>query len=321
MSKTLVIYHKNCMDGLGSAAAYKLLFKNGTEHEVIFKAVQHGTPEKEEFLKNLSEDERDCNELVFLDFSLDKKQIIEASKVFEKIMIIDHHKTSQEDLSDQEVLDIENLELIFDMSKSGALLTWEYVNKITPIDEDIPFIFVQYIQDRDLWQWKLKDSKEFSEGLRMEIDRRKKKIELNILNQEEREIQAFLDVCFYPLEDIIGTGKILIEKTDMMVDAKTNEKKLFPVWFGDIEVLMLNATENISEIGNAICLKYNKPACMYFITETGRVVFSLRSTDDLPDASKIAKAYGGGGHRNACGFSGDLLLLNDLLNDNTLLKK
>jgi oligoribonuclease NrnB/cAMP/cGMP phosphodiesterase (DHH superfamily) len=82
------------------------------------------------------------------------------------------------------------------------------------------------------------------------------------------------------------------------------------------EVLMLNATENISEIGNAICLKYNVPAMMYFILETGEVIFSLRSTDDLHDVSKIAKAYSGGGHRNACGFKGDLNLLGMFLSGN-----
>ena len=32
-------------------------------------------------------------------------------------------------------------------------------------------------------------------------------------------------------------------------------------------------------------------------------MFSLRSTDDGLDVSEIAKQYGGGGHRNASGFT------------------
>jgi nanoRNase/pAp phosphatase (c-di-AMP/oligoRNAs hydrolase) len=42
-------------------------------------------------------------------------------------------------------------------------------------------------------------------------------------------------------------------------------------------------------------------AACYWDTPNGRV-FSLRSTDDGPDVSEIAKRYGGGGHRNASGF-------------------
>jgi hypothetical protein len=52
----------------------------------------------------------------------------------------------------------------------------------------------------------------------------------------------------------------------------------------------LMATEHASKIG--VC---------YWDTPSGRV-FSLRSTDDGPDVSEIAKLYGGGGHKNASGF-------------------
>lgn len=42
-------------------------------------------------------------------------------------------------------------------------------------------------------------------------------------------------------------------------------------------------------------------AACYWDTPNGRV-FSLRSTEDGPDVSEIAKSYGGGGHKNAAGF-------------------
>ena len=43
-------------------------------------------------------------------------------------------------------------------------------------------------------------------------------------------------------------------------------------------------------------------AACYWDTPKGRV-FSLRSTDDGADVSEVAKQYGGGGHRNASGFT------------------
>jgi oligoribonuclease NrnB/cAMP/cGMP phosphodiesterase (DHH superfamily) len=43
-------------------------------------------------------------------------------------------------------------------------------------------------------------------------------------------------------------------------------------------------------------------AACYWDTPKGRV-FSLRSTDEGADVSEVAKQYGGGGHRNASGFT------------------
>jgi nanoRNase/pAp phosphatase (c-di-AMP/oligoRNAs hydrolase) len=37
--------------------------------------------------------------------------------------------------------------------------------------------------------------------------------------------------------------------------------------------------------------------------DTVTVSFSLRSSDDGEDVAEVAKQYGGGGHRNASGFT------------------
>ena len=55
-----------------------------------------------------------------------------------------------------------------------------------------------------------------------------------------------------------------------------------------------------SDAGNLMANGERFAAC-YWDTFEGRV-FSLRSTDKGIDVSAIAKAYGGGGHRNASGF-------------------
>lgn len=43
-------------------------------------------------------------------------------------------------------------------------------------------------------------------------------------------------------------------------------------------------------------------AAMYAETEKG-VIWSLRSRNDGVDVSEVAKRYGGGGHKNAAGFT------------------
>lgn len=60
-----------------------------------------------------------------------------------------------------------------------------------------------------------------------------------------------------------------------------------------------------SEAGNIMTV--GEPfAAVYHDTKDGKRAFSLRSTDAGEDVSLIAAKFGGGGHRNAAGFSIDL---------------
>jgi oligoribonuclease NrnB/cAMP/cGMP phosphodiesterase (DHH superfamily) len=65
----------------------------------------------------------------------------------------------------------------------------------------------------------------------------------------------------------------------------------------------INLTENISEYNSLILDTYFAIpfSASYFIKE-GKKIYSLRSRGDF-DVSVIAKAFGGGGHKNAAGFS------------------
>jgi oligoribonuclease NrnB/cAMP/cGMP phosphodiesterase (DHH superfamily) len=71
-----------------------------------------------------------------------------------------------------------------------------------------------------------------------------------------------------------------------------------------VDCAVLNCTGEISEIGNTLALTYPCVA-MWFETETGEIVYSLRSSAENPDhvdVSVIAKCFGGGGHKHAAGF-------------------
>jgi uncharacterized protein len=69
------------------------------------------------------------------------KELIQ--KVKYHLIVIDHHKSAMIELHD-----ISNTH--FDMTKSGAMLSWEFFH---PGKE--PPKFIRYIQDRDLWKWEL----------------------------------------------------------------------------------------------------------------------------------------------------------------------
>ena len=140
-SVNLVIYHKGCTDGFGSAwAAWKLLGDRAEYH-----AAKYGEPPPDVKGKNV----------VVLDFAYDNattKQLISEAKSF---LIIDHHKTAMTNLHDIACAH-------FDMNHSGAMLAWKFFH---PNKE--PPRLIKLIEDRDLWRWEIPLSREFSSAFDM----------------------------------------------------------------------------------------------------------------------------------------------------------
>jgi nanoRNase/pAp phosphatase (c-di-AMP/oligoRNAs hydrolase) len=67
------------------------------------------------------------------------------------------------------------------------------------------------------------------------------------------------------------------------------------------KVRVVNATVLFSEIAGELAEDSPFGAC-YFDRHDGKRQWSLRSRDGGVDVSEIAKAHGGGGHKNAAGF-------------------
>lgn len=298
MKRAIIIYHKNCMDGLASAYITKEALSNSNDKFFFFTNIetlpmQYG--EEYTLFKN-NEIELNSNDTIyFVDFSLKKDAMIELSSKVNNIVVLDHHKTAEANLKDIED-DIENITVIFDMNKSGATICYDYFKQILPKEKFADNSMFRYIEDRDLWKWKMPYSKEINAALRFYVD--------------TNSLESFEDIYTgFDLNSFIATGDLLILQQQKQVESKI--KKVKDIKIQGINFKCLNATENISEIGNAICTTYNTPALVYFITENMDVVCSLRSTDELEDVSVIAKALGGGGHRNACGFTANLNQLSD----------
>ena len=106
-----VLYHKNCMDGKG--AAYAAWKKFGESAKYI--EVNYGEPVPEM---------TDASEIYILDFSYPKDVLYKMAETA-KVVVLDHHKTAQADLEGVEFAK-------FDMTKSGAVLAWEYFHPNSP---------------------------------------------------------------------------------------------------------------------------------------------------------------------------------------------
>ena len=289
---TLIVTHKNCMDGLASAAMTEAYFKEYRSDSYEIYYAQYG----DDFSSII---EHEAKNIIFTDFSLSRDDMVKVCNNFESVTVLDHHKTAEANLkglSEQ----FSNYTEVFDMGRSGAMIVYDYFIKGTELEDKYDKQLIEYIQDRDLWQWKLHNSEEVNEGLRHVV--------------EMNDIESFNNVCeCLTTFNLANRGATLIEAKDKYVQQTIQDTK--SIVLHGISFECVNSTIHISEVGNAICKRYNKPAAVYQISSDGtKVYWSLRSIDTLPDVSEVAKAYGGGGHRNACGFEIKLHQLYDILN-------
>ena len=177
------------MDGVSSAyIADNILKKNNT---VTLVPLQYS---KEDELFQLSLTKQDI--CYFVDFSLKRDKMLELAELVDRVIVIDHHKTAEAELVNLP----ENVEVNFNMNESGATLTWLYF-----YDEPIPEIF-EYIKDRDLWNWKLPDSREISEALAFLI--------------KPNDINSFRDNAFIGTAALKEIGSTLLKKKNQQVQSK-----------------------------------------------------------------------------------------------------
>lgn len=261
----IVLYHAECMDGFGAAWA---IWKRYPEATYI--PVKHGKEPPAGL---------DGKRIVMADFSYSREIIEKIAAATSQFQILDHHITAEAVLSDFPYA-------FFDMAKSGAVLAWEWAQ-----DEPVPWL-AQYIQDKDLWQWRLPRSREVSAALasypfEFEV--------WDSLQQDTLEMEgaAILRLETVLIEDIV--------RESILVNF---EGETVPAVYSPILT---------SQIGERLC--QSSPFCIIWHQQEGRRYFSLRSRAGTVDVSAIAARYGGGGHVNAAGFSVSLEAAQDLLLD------
>jgi len=258
-SVNCVIYHADCTDGFGAAySAWKLL---GNRAE--YYPCKHGTKPPNIKGKNV----------VILDFSFDNKTTKRMIKDANGLLVIDHHKSAMVALHD-----ITNTH--FDMTKSGAMLAWNWFH---PGKE--PPKFIQYIQDRDLWKWELPYSKEFSAAFDM--------VPFEFEEFEKFEDDSVFDDAAKRGSYILAYSKTVVKK----VCEKAASRKL-----GGKHVMVVNASHWISEIGSKLSPDCDYAMIWYYDHNDKDIKVSLRAFHDIIDVSEIAKKFKGGGHRKAAGF-------------------
>jgi uncharacterized protein len=282
-----VLYHKNCLDGTGSAAAVLKKFP-----DVNLMPIHHSYTQKD--ISPVLETKNDI--IYVVDFSLKRDDFEKLLFNQNQIIHIDHHITIKEDV--EYLKKYKNYLSIFDLQHSGAYLTWEYLFKEVPK-------LIYYIEDRDLWKKEFPKTDEICYFLFARV------------LDKPQELLNYLD---YDEEEIYQRGLEL--KTYMQTNIQQTLEKVDPIWikFGSLlkkyKVPALNSTFYLSELGNELAKKYGGISCIFYITNHD-VKLSFRSVEGTKLYAKdAAKFFGGGGHLHAAGAKIPLKKFYKLLSTN-----
>lgn len=268
MKKPIVLYHANCLDGFGAAFAAFEKFKEGDNCLCDFVPAAYG------------DDQPDFeNRTVYLlDFSYRRAELKLLCGKAKSVTIIDHHVTAQKDLSglDEEH---DNLTIVFDMEKSGAMLAWEYLHSLEP-----PKLF-SYIQDRDLWRFEFKETNDVYAAL--------------MARPFDFLYWAALIRSEEKLKSIIKEGKAINRYRNRMIEAYKKRSVIAEIAGHMVPVVNCPGVITSDLLGE---LAKGQPFAAGYQDVGTKRSWSLRSTNEGEDVASIAEKLGGGGHRNAAGF-------------------
>lgn len=263
----IVIYHASCQDGAAAALAAYLRF--GEEAHYI-PAHYGDAPPTDELLRG--------RPLYLLDFCYDRPEIERLVRLCD-LRVLDHHRTHAEAFSGFDG------PLHFDMDQSGATLAYRHFFP----DREVPELF-RYVEDRDLWRFRMPDSKAVTTALRAEgghIDFRRFLPVLEAWDDRHRERLA-------------SEGRALMKLQDQFIESMVERAER--VVLDGVDALATNSSVLYSEVAEALWMKLPPMGIAYFWDGArGAYHVSLRSGDGFR-VSDIALRHGGGGHDRAAAF-------------------
>lgn len=277
-------------DSDGRFAAFCAFLALKDQGQTVFKEVQYG----EDFpidMRALTKEDA----VYILDFSYKREILSAIYPLVGKLVVLDHHESAEKEL--------EGLPYAhFDMTKSGALLAWEYFNPNTP-----PPMVCLLVNDRDLWK------KEYPQSRHLEAYLRFKRIGLNwgewdLLTHMPQHLEKCLEV-----------GRLITEVEDSMINKvfKSRIHKIVPMVSQDrpLYVCFYNCPGLMhSELAEKFYTEYNVDVTIgWRVINNGKVLLlNLRSPNRVNVSemailiSKQPGGLSGGGHAAAAGATMEL---------------
>jgi len=265
-------YHAGCPDGFGAAWSVWRAWGD----EARYRPIGHDEP--------LNAAAYEGAEVVFVDIFTRTETLRALGEVAAHVLVLDHHVSSRNrfhsDVELENELRAQGHRVHFDLSHSGAVLAWQHFH-----GEETPAL-LEYVEDQDLWSWKLPHSPEVNAAI----------------GSYPRTFEIWDRLVARPIDSLVAEGEPLVRSAKIEVSRAV--KKAHPLRVLGRPVEAVNSTAHRSAIGHALSERaaYGEPwGCVYRVSGT-RVDATLYSIGEF-DVAEIAVSMGGGGHRNAAGFS------------------
>ena len=273
--KPMIIYHGNCADGFSAAWCFWRKYHHDAEY--VAGVYQQEPPDVT------------GREVFLVDFSYKRDVVEKMLLTADSVTLIDHHKTAIDDLAPLKAkwasdpgATGDNFGWFCDLERSGATLAWDYLFP----DEARPLL-LGHIEDRDLWRFKLPNTRE---------------IQANVFSYEYtfEQWDELMSADQVGLLKMTVAGAAIERKhhKDIVELVKVCKRRMV---IGGNEVWVASLPYTLTSDAGHLMAEGEPFAACYWDTEDGRV-FSLRSQENGVDVSEIAKTYGGGGHKHAAGF-------------------
>jgi oligoribonuclease NrnB/cAMP/cGMP phosphodiesterase (DHH superfamily) len=321
----LVIIHDTDADGIAAAWCIKQGF-SGEHSETVCIPQRAG-------INDIPEGLLPDDTVYLVDRTYPWVTLVELSKLVFQVTVIDHHKSAKEQLYKDAVqsglyelefynnvdgngidgartylhITYANLVVAVDVDNSACMLAWSYVRENATVHRTEPPWFISYIEDRDMWWFKLPFSKEINAGLHFK-------------GHTFENYHKWLANQLYwsnntDKEHCISVGSIVLATQQRIIEGIAHGPTVS--WWmlknpviphqEYLTAMVCCPFSLISDLGNYMltCDKegYEKPdVVLVYNWDVVKkcYIYSIRSVVDM---LWLAQLYGGGGHPKACRFS------------------
>jgi oligoribonuclease NrnB/cAMP/cGMP phosphodiesterase (DHH superfamily) len=265
-------FHAGCPDGFGAAWAVWRAW--GADARYVARG------HEDRFDPRSHEGEL----VVFADIAPPPDALSELSELAAQLVVLDHHISARDRFAAIGGLDAIHARrghrIHFDLDHSGAILAWQHFHRGEPPD------LLRYVEDQDLWNWRLPHSEAVNAAI----------------GSYPRDFASWEALAARPIAEIAAEGRPILRANGQEVERALQAAA--PVAIGERRAEAVNARTLRAQIGHALAERatFGPPWGVVYRVAADRVDVSLYSIGDL-DVAAVAGRYGGGGHRNAAGFT------------------
>lgn len=296
--KAICMYHGGCADGVGAAYVIHehmtIMAREYGHAEALYVPMQYSTRYKQ--ISQLRDAGLLSGEVFVVDFSITYENAISLlDNGVNFITVIDHHKSVAEELEKLRRLNEVTVVYASENERSGAVLTYEYFFG----DLKVPHALLA-IEDRDLWKFNYPDTKAFVSGLfshGLSIETVEMACHANGFEQLVSDGEAIERAKAVNIDQSLGADMYSVIEVRPPL-SESHSATHYKVGLVNIPFYLASDTghtllERRPDLDFVLLYNFN----------ANEVRCSLRARKGGVDVSEFAAFLGGGGHKEAAGFT------------------